>query len=99
MIGPSTVSYTLTKSGYEYLMRMLNLGLVEGPIGDMKTPPEIVELVHAIHHVLAGGKAEVKITLKGNPDIVNELNAKLDNSAADSNAINKAAGYYVTLVP
>jgi len=96
--NPRLVGYQLTESLYGYLQRALDLGAVEGSLGDMKVTPEIATLMQAINAVLAGGKVKVDIESRGNPDIFNELNRRLEAAAKDSNSINKAAGYYVTLV-
>ena len=37
----------------------------------------------------------MKVIRKGNPDIVNNLDHRMDEVKEEVNAINKAAGYYV----
>lgn len=96
--NPRLVGYQLTESMYGYLSRALDLGAVEGPIGDMKVTPELAAVMQAANAILAGGKVKIEIESRGNPDIFNELNRRLEAAARDSNAINKAAGYYVTLI-
>ena len=98
-VGPRTVSYTLASNFYEYLMRLIDLGMIEGPIGDMKPNPEIAKVVELVHAVLAGGEVRAEIIRRGNPDIFNELNRRLVTAQAEANAINAAAGYYVTASP
>jgi hypothetical protein len=39
---------------------------------------------------------EVKVTQRGNPDIFNELNRRVEQVGREANAINKAAGFYLT---
>ena len=96
---PSTVSYTMARSIYHYIKRMLELGAIEGPLGGMHVSKELEEVVSALHHVLAGGSVKIKIEQRGNPDIVRELDHCVTEGTEDANAINKAAGYYVSLAP
>lgn len=93
--GPTTVSYTVTSSLYEYIHRCYALGAIEGPIAEHDLAPALKEILQAAHHYLAGGEVEVKVVRRGNPDIVNELDSLFDRVARDANEINKAAGYYV----
>lgn len=94
--GPRLVGYQLSSKTFEYLMRSIDLGAFEGPIGEMGMPPELKKVVEAMHHVLAGGEVKVEVVHRGNPDIVNELNRTLDEGMREANEINKKAGYYVT---
>lgn len=95
--GPHTVSYPLASETYAYLRRVLDLGAIEGALGEMKLTPEVQTLISAIHQVLAGGEVEVKIVHRGNPDIVKELDHRLAAGEREANEINKRSGYYVTL--
>ena len=95
--NPRLVGYQLTEATYGYMMRCLELGALEGTLGDMKPTPEVAAMLQALHAVLAGGKVNFHIESRGNPDIFNELNRRLEAAGRDANAINKAAGYYVTL--
>jgi hypothetical protein len=99
--NPRLVGYRLTEASYGYVARALGLGAVDGPRGDKKVTPDVATLLQAINAVLAGGKVKVEIEIesRGNPDIFNELNRRLEAAAKDGNAINKAAGYYVTAIP
>lgn len=95
--NPRLVGYQLTEATYGYMTRCLDLGALEGPLGDMKPTPEVAAIMQALHAVLAGGKVNIQVESRGNPDIFNELNRRLEAASRDANAINKAAGYYVTL--
>lgn len=95
--GPSLVGYSLTGSGYDYLKRLLSLGLVEGQLGKMHVADNVLPIVEALHTVLAGGVVEIKTVTRGNPDIVHELRRRVEEATEDANAINEASGYYVTL--
>jgi hypothetical protein len=93
--GPTIVNYGVTSSLYEYLMRCMALGAIEGPIGSHDLAPPLKEILQAAHHWLAGGEVEVKVVRRGNPDIVNELDSQFDKVGKDANELNRAAGYYV----
>lgn len=97
--GLTTVGYTLSTAGYGLLRRMLELGAVEGTLGEMALMPELQPLLEGMFVVLAGGDVEVKVTKRGSPDIVKELRQRAAHATEEGNAINKAAGYYVTALP
>jgi hypothetical protein len=94
--GPSLVAYNLTASGYAYLMRLLQLGAIEGRLGAMDLHHDLKPVFDAMHAVLAGGTVEIKILHRGSPDIVNELRGLLEQTRRDGNEINEKAGYYLT---
>jgi hypothetical protein len=94
---PTLVSYPLARSAYEYIMRMKDLGAIEGALGEMSLLPALQPIVEAIHIVLAGGSVDVKVTARANPDIVRELEEMLKKGSEDANYINKKSGYYVTV--
>jgi hypothetical protein len=96
-VGPRLVGYQLASESYEYMMRALDLGAFEGPIGDMKLTPQVKAILEAMHHVLAGGEVKIEVVHRGNPDIVNELNRRLAAGLDEANEINKKAGFYVTI--
>ena len=94
---PTLVSYPLARSAYEYMMRMKDLGAVEGELGNMSLLPALKPILEAIHVVLAGGSVEVTVTSRANPDIVRELDQMFAKGSEDANYINKQSGYYVTI--
>lgn len=93
---PMLVSYPLARSAYEYMMRMKELGALEGDLGRMHLLPALQPLMDAIHVVLAGGAVEVNVTQRGNPDIIRELSEMFERGSTDANYINEKSGYYVT---
>jgi hypothetical protein len=93
--NPRLVGVQVTESTQQYLTRCLELGALEGPLGDMKVTQEVAAILQALHAVLAGGKVNVEVESQGNPDVFNELNSRLEAAGRDANAINKATGYYV----
>ena len=95
----STVAYPMASSIYEYFGRCLDLGAAEGELGDMKLESQVRELVRCIHHVLAGGQVTTELDQRGSMDIYNDLEKRFDEGLHEANEINKAAGYYVSIVP
>ena len=75
--GSSIVTVNLTASSLRYLSRLLELGALEGSSGKTDVSPSLQPVIQAMHHVLAGGSAEIKITQKGDPTVVRELNGLL----------------------
>lgn len=94
--GPRVVNLTLASSIGDYILRAQELGVVEGTSGAMELHPSLKPILEALHHVLAGGEVEVKVVHRGNPDIVNELNRRAEQGIQEANAINAAAGFYLT---
>ncbi|WP_239014714.1 hypothetical protein [Archangium violaceum] len=94
--GPRVVGLSVASSLNEYMMRIQELGAVEGPDGELELSPEVRPILEALHQVLSGGSVEVKVLHRGNPDIVNELNRRVQQVGQEANAINKAAGFYLT---
>ncbi len=93
--GLRVVGHNLAQSTNDLLNRFEELGFTPNAEGDMQLNPDLQTAVDALFHVLAGGSVEVKITQRGNPDIVRELQGRLAQSQADSNAINKRVGFYL----
>jgi len=81
------------------MMRLKELGAIEGALGNMSLLPTLAPLIDAIHTILAGGSVDVRVTQRGNPDIVHELERMLTQATADANFINEKSGYYVTIAP
>ena len=94
---PTLVSYPLARSSYEYIMRLKDLGALEGALGSMTILPALQPVVEAIHTILAGGAVNITVTQRGNPDIVRELKEMLERGQKDANFINEKSGYYVTI--
>jgi hypothetical protein len=96
-VGPRLVGYQLASQTYEYMMRLIDLGVFEGAVGDMKLTAQVAEVVEALHQVLSGGEVTIETKHRGNPDILNELRRRLEAAQAEANEINKKSGYYVTI--
>ncbi|MEN9799007.1 MAG: hypothetical protein RL653_2703 [Pseudomonadota bacterium] len=93
--NPRLVGVQLTESTHQYLTRCLELGALEGPLGDMKVTQEVAAILQALHVVLAGGKVNVQVESQGNPDVFNELNSRMEAAGRDANVVNELAGYFV----
>ncbi len=94
---PTLVTYPLARSTYEYIMRVKELGALEGALGHMTLLPALQPLVDAIHTILAGGAVDITVTQRGNPDIINQLTTMFAQGTKDANYINEKSGYYVTI--
>lgn len=98
-LNPRTVSYTLSSKMYEYIMRLLDLGVLEGPLGEMNASPEAAKILEALHVVASGGEVSFSVTKPGQEAVIADLNRRLSVAQEEANQINKAAGYYVTAAP
>jgi len=90
---PKLVTRETTSNGYAYQMRLLQLGALEGALGNIAVNPDLKPVIEALHQVLAGGVVEIKIAQAGNLDIVTELNRRLERATAEANALNKKNEY------
>jgi hypothetical protein len=90
---PKLVTRETTSNSYAYQMRLLQLGALEGALGNIAVNPDLKPVIEALHQVLAGGAVEITIAQAGNLDIVAELNRRLERATAEANAINKKSEY------
>lgn len=90
---PKLVTRETTSNSYAYQMRLLQLGALEGALGNIAVNPDLKPVLEALHQVLAGGSIEIKIAQVGNLDIVAELNRRLERATAEANIINKKSAY------
>jgi hypothetical protein len=77
---PNLVTAEIAAVSRDYLYRWVELGMLEGSLGNMRFSPEIAEIMEAVHHVLAGGRVEVEIQEPGAAPIVEELESMLQQS-------------------
>ncbi|MFP2912679.1 hypothetical protein ACLESD_48250 [Pyxidicoccus sp. 3LFB2] len=94
--GPSAVRVTLASGLEAYLVRVQQLGAVEGAEGSLALNPALQPVLAALHHVLAGGEVEVNVVRRGNPDIVAELEHRAAQATHEANTLHKAAGISLT---
>lgn len=97
--GPALVGIELTPVLYRYLVRLMELGIFQGPNGSMKISPQIQPLVDGVHNILAGGATTVQITTPGNPQILAELDNLVKDGTDQANDINGKLGFYLAPVP
>jgi hypothetical protein len=94
--GPRVVAHNLASSTNDFIIRLQELGFAVGPDGASMNP-ELAGVVDAMFHVLAGGEVEIRVTHRGNPDIVSELERRIKDSVNESNEINKNLNFYLTI--
>jgi hypothetical protein len=92
---PQLVKRETVASADSYMIRLLQLGAIEGALGEMDINPLLKPVIEAMHHVLTGGEVEIKIVTPGNTLMVQELNHRLEQTTRDLNIINQQVGYSV----
>lgn len=75
--------YTVNEQLREYIYRLHELGMFEGPLGKMHIHPELEKIVAAVHHVLSGGSVSVGIVDEGDSKIVAELDESWSDALAE----------------
>jgi hypothetical protein len=90
---PRLVKRETVASANAYKIRLLQLGAMEGAFAEMDINPLLRPLIEAIHHVLAGGEVEIKLVAPGEPQVVQELNGRLEQMINETNAVSLQAGY------
>jgi hypothetical protein len=90
---PKLVECKVASGTYAYLIRILQLGALEGALGETDINLSLKPLIKAMHHVFAGGEIEIKIIQEGNLGIVKELDNRLEQGRGEANTLNKKAGY------
>src|SRR5262245_48719758 len=92
---PKLVKRQTVASADGYMIRLLQLGAMEGALGEMDINPLLQPVIEAMHQVLAGGEVEIKLVTAGNPLLVEELKSRLVRATEDLNTINRQAEYSV----
>ncbi|MCP3166141.1 MULTISPECIES: hypothetical protein [Myxococcus] len=90
--GPRLVSVPLVGAVSDYLQRIQDLGAVEGPGGAVGLNPALEPVMEALHHLLAGGEVEVRVTRRGHPRLVQELRQRVDDATREVNELQRVAG-------
>lgn len=93
--SPRLVHLPVSSALQEYLRRVQTLGAVEGTGGALELNPTLVPVLKALHHVLAGGEVEVRITRDGQATLVQELQERATQSFEETNALNQQPGVEV----
>ena len=94
---PPVVGVNLTSSSHEYLVRLHDLGLFEGTVGATRVHPELKPVIDALHHVLTGGKVELRVVQPGNADLKKDLDGQLAQSIKDTNQVNRQVRHPLTV--
>jgi hypothetical protein len=93
------IAYPMSAGMYEYLDALMESGLLTGDLGNNDLSHNLKEFAHAVHHILAGGKAHTVIDAPGAAARVAELDQLLEDGTESANELNAAAGIYVSLAP
>jgi hypothetical protein len=91
--APAIVGQNVTLGALDYLRRLNELGALEGALGNQGVSQELVPVVEALHHLLAGGLVELRIQSPGNAKVLAELEELFRRALQEANAVNRAAGY------
>jgi hypothetical protein len=70
----------VTPDSRVYLEALESYSLFEGEPGQQQLSRSVREVLHGLHHVLAGGTVSVKIQSDGTSSIVDELETALNNA-------------------
>jgi hypothetical protein len=90
--APRVVNLPVSSALQDYLRRVEELGVVEGADGALALNPTLAPVLAALHHVLAGGEVEVRITRTGQATLVKELQERAARSFEETNALNQQPG-------
>jgi predicted GTPase len=88
---PAVVNQLATLGVVDYLRKLYELGALEGTLGAQSVSEELMPIIEAMHHVLAGGSVELKVTKSGSAKIVADLNDRFGQAMLESNEINRDA--------
>ena len=94
---PPIVAVNLTSSSHEYLIRLYDLGLFEGSLGATKVHADLKPVIDALHHVLTGGKVELRVVQPGDADLKKRLDGQLTQSLKDTNQVNRQVRHPLTV--
>ncbi|HEX8698568.1 MAG TPA: hypothetical protein VF815_07015 [Myxococcaceae bacterium] len=89
---PRVVQLPVSSALAEYLQRMQELGAVQGTAGALELNPTLAPVLNALHHVLAGGAVEVRITRGGQSSLVKELQEHAERTLTETNELSQEAG-------
>lgn len=94
---PSIVGINVASGSHEYLVCLHDLGLFEGAIGATRLHPAVKPVIDALHHVLSGGKVELRVLESGNTEFKRDLDVRLEQSLKETNQINRQVRYPLTV--
>jgi hypothetical protein len=97
------VQVQLTSESYRYLLRLLDLGVLQGTAGALTINPSVRPLIDCLYEVLAGGSVQITAATAGTPttltmtsgvpQTVNDLKSLETDSLARINDVNGKVGY------
>ncbi|MCK8499976.1 hypothetical protein VZQ01_18815 [Myxococcus faecalis] len=94
--APRRVDVPLASAVNDYLLRIQQLGAVEGPGGAVGLNPALEPVLEALHHLLAGGEVEVRVTRRGHASLVHELRQRVEDATREVNLLQQVAGSSLT---
>ncbi|NTX37423.1 hypothetical protein HUA78_23495 [Myxococcus sp. CA033] len=65
---------------------------MEGPGGAVGLNPALEPVMEALHHLLAGGEVEVRVTRRGHSRLVQELRQRVEDATREVNEFQRVAG-------
>lgn len=86
--GPRVVHLAVSSALADYLSRVRMLGAVQATRGGLELNPTIAPVLLALHHVLAGGEVEVRITRGGQSALVRELQERAARTLEETQVLN-----------
>jgi hypothetical protein len=84
---PDPEAMNVAPSTRAYLGTLESLGMLEGDSGDQVLRSDALEVLIALHHVLAGGTVIVEIQSEGTPSMVEDLNTMLGRAVEETNQL------------
>ena len=93
------IAYPLAPGMYKYIELLMDSGVMTGELGHNELSENLRPVVKAIHHILAGGSVEIQVVEPGVQSKVQKLERTLAEGTEEANALNAAAGFYVSIAP
>ena len=98
-VGGRLVSVNVSASTMAYFQRILALGALDGPRGDVQPNRRLADALRAFHVILAGGEVKVDVINAGSVDIERELRVLLAAGIQEANDINDQADVEISAIP
>jgi hypothetical protein len=85
---------TVTSSARIYLEALESYGLFEGEPGQQQLSDSVRDVLHGLHHVLAGGVVAVEVRNDGSSSIIDHLDTALRDAVDQCNRLSPEAGIH-----
>jgi hypothetical protein len=80
---PPLETIKVTPAARRYLEVLDSLGILEGELRNLGIRSAVVDVLHGLHHALAGGEVTVEVARDGTPSMVQELDLLLEDAAKE----------------